>query len=165
MSAANYKKLPSAPRNPTSNSSDEVESLDEDFEVTPKRRARLRDASAGPPHHGHGDGRPKTVGARGRGVLAGLFASFWAKNRGILLVGFSQLFGALMNLTARLLELEGAGMHPLQVLFARQSLTTICSCIYMYWTNVPDFPFGKREVRLLLVARGVSGFFGIFCLW
>ncbi|KZL86923.1 integral membrane protein duf6 [Colletotrichum incanum] len=92
-------------------------------------------------------------------------ARFWLANKGVVLVALSQLFGALMNLTARLLELEGEGMHPLQVLFARQSVTMVCCCAYMYYMKTPDFPFGKREIRWLLIARGVTGFFGIFGMW
>ncbi|WYZ37366.1 hypothetical protein EsH8_II_000872 [Colletotrichum jinshuiense] len=95
----------------------------------------------------------------------GKLARFWQTNKGVVLVALSQLFGALMNLTARLLELEGEGMHPLQVLFARQSVTMVCCCIYMYSMKTPDFPLGKREIRWLLVARGVTGFFGIFGMW
>ncbi|KAB5585449.1 hypothetical protein GE09DRAFT_946078 [Coniochaeta sp. 2T2.1] len=93
--------------------------------------------------------------------------SFWARNRGVILVAVAQFFGALMNLSARLLELDGEGMNPLQILFARMSLTTLFSCIYAYITHVPDFPLGPkiREVRWLLVARGFSGFFGIFGMW
>ena len=44
--------------------------------------------------------------------------SFWAVNRGLALVMVSQLFGALMNVTTRLLETAGSrgkGMHPFQV--------------------------------------------------
>ncbi|KAF3361115.1 hypothetical protein VdG1_00724 [Verticillium dahliae VDG1] len=86
-------------------------------------------------------------------------------NRGIFLVALSQLFGALMNLAARLLELEGEGMHPFQVLFARQSITMLCASGYMFWKRTPDFPLGNPEVRWLLIARGVSGFFGIYGMW
>lgn len=78
---------------------------------------------------------------------------------------FSQLFGALMNVTTRLLELEGEGMHPFQVLFARQGLTVIFCTAWMWWNKVPDFPLGKKEVRGLLVARSVTGFFGIFGMY
>ncbi|KAK2041665.1 integral membrane protein DUF6 [Colletotrichum somersetense] len=92
-------------------------------------------------------------------------ARLWLANKGVFLVALSQLFGALMNLTARLLELEGEGMHPLQVLFARQSVTMVCCCAYMYCMKTPDFPFGKKDIRWLLVARGVLGFFGIFGMW
>jgi hypothetical protein len=83
---------------------------------------------------------------------------FWSRNRGVVLVAAAQLFGAVMNLAARLLELEGEGMHPFQILFARMSLTAILCCLYMYFTKVQDFPLGAREVRGLLVLRGVSGF-------
>lgn len=44
--------------------------------------------------------------------------SFYALNRGLALVMVSQLFGALMNVTTRLLETRGKpghGMHPFQV--------------------------------------------------
>lgn len=92
---------------------------------------------------------------------------FWRRNRGVILVAVAQFFGALMNLSARLLELDGEGMNPLQILFARMSLTTLFSCIYAYKTHVPDFPLGPkiRQVRILLAIRGFSGFFGIFGMW
>lgn len=87
---------------------------------------------------------------------------FWARNKGPCLVAGSQLFGALMNLSARLVELEGEGMHPVQVLLMRQSLTSICCLVYMWWMKTPTAPFGSRDIRLLLLIRGMAGFFGIF---
>ncbi|OLN92019.1 putative membrane protein YMR253C-like protein 1 [Colletotrichum chlorophyti] len=95
----------------------------------------------------------------------GRLQRFWLANKGVVLVALSQFFGALMNLTARLLELEGEGMHPLQVLFARQSVTMVCCCAYMCYMKTLDFPLGKKEIRWLLVARGMLGFFGIFGMW
>jgi len=94
-----------------------------------------------------------------------VWKKFWARNQGLFMVSFSQLFGALMNVTTRLLELEGDGMHPLQVLFARMSLTMIFCCAWMWWKNVPDFPLGKKGIRWLLVARGLTGFFGIYGMY
>ncbi|KAK4173497.1 putative AAA family ATPase pontin [Triangularia setosa] len=91
--------------------------------------------------------------------------AFWEKNKGPILVVFAQLFGALMNVSARLLELEGDGMHPFQILFVRMSVTSILSCIYMYWKSIPDFPMGPRNIRPLLLLRGFSGFFGIYGMW
>ncbi|KAK0670918.1 putative AAA family ATPase pontin [Cercophora samala] len=99
-------------------------------------------------------------GLRSRSCFA-----FWEKNKGPILVIFAQLFGALMNVSARLLELEGDGMHPLQILFVRMSVTSILSCMYMYWKNIPDFPLGPRNIRPLLLLRGFSGFFGIYGMW
>jgi len=43
---------------------------------------------------------------------------WWARNKGLVLVIFAQLFGALMSVTTRLLETDGShgtGMHPFQV--------------------------------------------------
>jgi hypothetical protein len=178
MSDETHLQLPTSPRD-KSRHAESLRSLSRSPDAGSKGASpiihpeHLRSASASPLHHGrlspfpsqglpmasHG---PQTTRAARIGKS---LVSFWTRNRGVLLVGLSQLFGALMNLTARLLELEGDGMHPFQVLFARQGLTTICCCVYMWWTKVPDFPLGKKEVRWLLVVRGVSGFFGIFCLW
>lgn len=93
------------------------------------------------------------------------FWKFWQRNQGLFLVSFSQLFGALMNVTTRLLELEGEGMHPFQILFARQGLTMIFCSLWMWYQNVPEFPLGLKEVRMLLVVRSVSGFFGIYGMY
>lgn len=49
------------------------------------------------------------------------FRLFWAKNKGLSLVIFAQLFGVMMNVTNKLLETSGTsgpGMHPFQVLQA-----------------------------------------------
>jgi drug/metabolite transporter (DMT)-like permease len=90
---------------------------------------------------------------------------FWDKNKPAVLVASAQLFGALMNLSARLLELDGAGMHPFQVLLIRQTLTATCCLLYMWYSRTPDFPCGPRGLRKLLALRGVSGFFGIYGMW
>lgn len=105
--------------------------------------------------------RPQTW----RDRLSLSWASFWARNRGVVLVASAQLFGALMNLFARLLELDGEGMHPFQILFARMSLTTLFSVLYAYKTQVPFFPLGPKGVRRLLLVRGFTGFFGIYGMW
>ena len=93
------------------------------------------------------------------------FQRFWQHNRGLWLVTISQFFAALMNVTTRLLELEGEGMHPFQVLFARMGITMVLCCVYMWYTKVPYFPLGMKEVRWLLIVRGLSGFFGIFGMY
>lgn len=38
--------------------------------------------------------------------------------------------------------------------------TLILSGIYQWWAEVDGAPFGAREIRGLLIARGVGGFFG-----
>lgn len=74
-----------------------------------------------------------------------------------------------MNVSTQLLETAGAHgepMHPFQILFVRQSITAfLCTGYGIYSKSVPDFPFGPREVRWLLVARGLSGFFGVFGMY
>ncbi|KAI9701506.1 MAG: hypothetical protein M1836_001562 [Candelina mexicana] len=98
----------------------------------------------------------------------GTLEALWLRNRGLALVMLSQLFGALMNVTTRLLETEGSngeGMHPMQILFARMGITMVLACLYMWYTKVPHFPFGEREVRGLLVARGLGGFFGVYGIY
>ena len=92
-------------------------------------------------------------------------ARFWQRNRGLWLVALSQFFGALMNVTTRLLELEGDGMDPFQILFARMGITMVLCCFYIWYTKIPYFPFGQKGVRSLLVARGMTGFFGIFGMY
>jgi len=94
--------------------------------------------------------------------------AFWIRNKGLALVLLAQFFGILMNVTTRLLEVEGnngKGMHPFQILFARMGITIILSSWYMWWRKVEDFPFGRKEVRCLLVARGIFGFFGVFGMY
>lgn len=90
---------------------------------------------------------------------------FWTRNRPSILVALSQFFGALMNLSARLVELEGNGMHPVQVLLLRQSMTSFCCMLYMWYAKTPEFPFGRKDIRWLLLLRGFSGFFGIYGIW
>ncbi|KAI1805766.1 hypothetical protein F4811DRAFT_514295 [Daldinia bambusicola] len=69
-----------------------------------------------------------------------------------------------MNLIARLLELEGH-MHPMQILFARMSMTVVGASVYIWWKRIPHGLLGHRDVRWLLVLRGFSGFFGIYGMW
>lgn len=77
---------------------------------------------------------------------------------------FAQIFGTLMNVTTRLLEVEGnkgKGLHPFQILFARMGITVVLAMGYMWYKKTPYYPFGMPEVRWLLVARGFGGFFGV----
>lgn len=45
------------------------------------------------------------------------------------------------------------------------AITTTLSTSYMWWSKTPHFPFGLPEVRWLLVARGIGGFFGVFGMY
>ena len=89
----------------------------------------------------------------------------WHQNEGLFLVTVSQVFGASMNVAARLLENEGEGMQPMQLLFVRQGITALLCTGYMWWAKVPDFPLGGKGIRGLLCARAASGFFGIYGIY
>lgn len=150
-----------------------VDSKLSDRSVAGKERGAELDTtgllSGSAPSHGRAQRNPEERGDGLRPSLASRTVTAlqrtYRRNKGVLLVALSQLFGALMNLSARLLELEGDGMHPFQVLLARQSLTMLCCVTYMWWYSTPGFPFGPKEVRWLLVLRGFSGFFGISGMW
>ncbi|KAK2736009.1 hypothetical protein FQN57_000902 [Myotisia sp. PD_48] len=95
------------------------------------------------------------------------FTDAWQQGKGMAMVMLSQLFGASMNVMTRVLELDGPhgpAMHPFQILFVRMGSTVLCSAIYMWYTKVP-YPLGAPGVRLLLVARGTTGFVGVACLY
>ncbi|KAI1657396.1 hypothetical protein F4813DRAFT_380877 [Daldinia decipiens] len=102
---------------------------------------------------------PPSLGVRG------WFGSAWRKNKAPVLVFAAQFFGSLMNLIARLLEIEEGGMHPMQILFARMSMTVIGASAYIWWKRIPHGVLGHKDIRWLLVLRGFSGFFGIYGMW
>jgi len=88
-------------------------------------------------------------------------------NRGSLFVLLSQFFGSTMSLCTRVLEtsVPEQKMHAMQILFIRQSVTTVVVCILIVFRGVEHAPWGPRGVRWLLVARGFGGFFGVFGLY
>lgn len=53
----------------------------------------------------------------------------------------------------------------MQVVFARMGITFILSSVYMWWTKVPDFPLGARNVRRWMLLRASFGFGGLYCLY
>ncbi|KAI1388483.1 uncharacterized protein F4822DRAFT_402965 [Hypoxylon trugodes] len=116
-----------------------------------------RGPSPGPPSKHRGI-RPK-LGFRG------WCESTWRKNKAPILMFLAQFFGASMNLAARLLEVEEGGMHPIQVLFARMTMTAIGAWLYIWWKKVPNGILGPKEIRWLLLFRGFTGFFGIYGMW
>lgn len=90
---------------------------------------------------------------------------FWEANRSCMLVVISSLFGSAMAVFTKLLELDGGGMHPFQVLFLRMAVTTIGCTAYLWWKRIPHSLLGPKGFRGLLLFRGISGFFGIFGIW
>ncbi|KAJ2993429.1 hypothetical protein NUW58_g1845 [Xylaria curta] len=94
-------------------------------------------------------------------------ASQWRKHRAPIFVFGAQFFGALMNLFARLVELNDTDqkLHPMQLLLWRMSLTMLTCSIYIIKQRIPHGVLGSPGVRLLLLTRGASGFFGIYGVW
>ncbi|KAK4453713.1 hypothetical protein QBC34DRAFT_475673 [Podospora aff. communis PSN243] len=185
-STTSHLQIPQTPRSKTRfEDSDDEDFIDglQPFQDAGYRKATgsslvtpvgLRSRSVSPyPESGHrAPAQHRTPSVAAMGYQTGEFSFWditkrlWDRNRGVILVGVAQLFGATMNLCTRLLELdEEHAMHPFQILFFRMSITTGLSMIYMYYTNVPHFPLGSKDVRLLLVLRGTTGFFGIYGMW
>lgn len=115
--------------------------------------------------------------ARSRSPFPMRKGSLWTRskamlynNRGIMLVLLSQFFGSVMSLATRILETSfpEQRFHALQILFARQSITSVLVWLWLWRNRVEHAPFGPKGVRVLLIMRGVGGFFGVFglyCLW
>ncbi len=73
-----------------------------------------------------------------------------------------------MGTTCKVLEEDpnfDKPLHPLQILFARQSITYTACFLFMFFTKVPDFILGPKGIRKLLIVRGFTGFFGVFGMY
>ncbi|GAA5861437.1 hypothetical protein JCM1840_005369 [Sporobolomyces johnsonii] len=136
---------------------------DEDVEVpgspvSPQMRERQRRLRS----YEDEDGPEASVGCLGRlwRPLKGMRA-FVKKNEGLLLIALSQVFFAMINACVKLLESEIA--VPVWELIAVRMIFTFAGCyIYLRWSGDPHPLLGPPGVRLLLCARGVVGFFGLF---
>ncbi|GAA5888821.1 hypothetical protein JCM6882_002865 [Rhodosporidiobolus microsporus] len=120
-----------------------------------ERQRRLRDYEEDEPQ-----GRVArvllTAGAPFRGALG-----FVKKNEGLLLIALSQVFFAAINCCVKLLERDVA-MPVWELIFIRMSMTFAGCYSYLRWSGDPNPFLGPPGVRLLLCARGVVGFFGLF---
>lgn len=105
---------------------------------------------------------PAEPSNRGRGQR------FWAKHKGVCCALLAQLFGAMMNMAAQELETrgnKGKGLNAFEILFVRMGITVFFSVLYMWRRRTPDFPFGPKGVRLLLVGRALGGFVGVWAMY
>lgn len=91
--------------------------------------------------------------------------AFVANNTGLLLVTASQAFFALMNVAVKKLNSLDPPVPALELIFVRMVITYICCMTYMLSTGVPEPFLGPKGVRLLLISRGFSGFFGLFGIY
>ncbi|KAI0517696.1 hypothetical protein F5B22DRAFT_94884 [Xylaria bambusicola] len=92
---------------------------------------------------------------------------FYERNFGLFLVFSAQTFGSVMNTAAKLLTAKDSPnqFHALHIIFVRMLATAILGTLYMWYKKVPNFPMGPRNMFGLLVARGTSGFVGLFGLY
>ncbi|KAL8689770.1 MAG: hypothetical protein Q9224_004566 [Gallowayella concinna] len=95
--------------------------------------------------------------------------ALWIANKGLVLVGLSQLFGALMNVTTRLLETTGEPLNTFQYLpLAEATVITFLAPIVACWacSILIHEPFTRAEqiaglvslVGVILIARPTSFF-------
>ncbi|KAI1204377.1 uncharacterized protein F4807DRAFT_465732 [Annulohypoxylon truncatum] len=102
----------------------------------------------------------------GRRTVCQELRAFYERNIGLFFVFLAQVFASLMAMATRLLETGfEKKFHALQIIFVRMFATAALGSLYMWYKNVPDFPLGRREIRGLLVLRGLAGFTGLFCLY
>lgn len=92
---------------------------------------------------------------------------FWQQNRSYVLVILSTFFGSVMTLLTKLLEDGGNGMGPFQILFLRMVVTWVMLSTLLYFRKPSEFPWGppSSRIRWLLLARGITGYFGLCGIW
>ncbi|EDU39585.1 RhaT Permease metabolite transporter DMT superfamily [Pyrenophora tritici-repentis] len=95
----------------------------------------------------------------------GVWRSVWINNKGACLILLAEVAGTSSDAISRYLQQGDTKIHPLQVIFARMGITFILSNLYMWWTNVPHFPLGRRNIRGWLLLRAFFGFGGLYCLY
>ncbi|KAH7904078.1 hypothetical protein BJ138DRAFT_1167165 [Hygrophoropsis aurantiaca] len=76
----------------------------------------------------------------------------------MLLIMSAQLFFAFMNLSVKILNSLDEPVPTLELIAVRMAITFTC-CV------IPDPFLGPKGVRLLLVSRGLCGFFGLFGMY
>ncbi|RYO96504.1 hypothetical protein DL765_011593 [Monosporascus sp. GIB2] len=138
----------------------------------PQSSSKVTDnADAGPETGGLGQQPRDAVGADGdkqrqRGVR-GRLRAFYVRNIGLFFVFLAQPFGSIMSTAAKLLTSGGGPnrFHALHIIFVRMAATAVLGFLYMWHQRVPDFPFGGRGIRGLLLLRGFAGFLGLFGLY
>lgn len=113
--------------------------------------------------------RASTNNANGQSTREGTeirdrFTKFWKRNLGLILVALSGFFGAFMTLSTKMLETKfDPPFEPLQVLGARMSITCLACFAYCWYKSINII--GPKDVRWLLVGRGITGFVGVFGLY
>ncbi|KAH7923214.1 DUF6-domain-containing protein [Leucogyrophana mollusca] len=90
---------------------------------------------------------------------------FCETNAGMLFIMFAQLFFCFMNLAVKILNSLDTPVPTLELIAVRMAITFTCCVLYMVIMKIPDPFLGPEGVRLLLVSRGLCGFFGLFGMY
>lgn len=106
-------------------------------------------------------------------VVRRISREYLKPNIGLVLLVVSYFFNSSMVVATKVLETDHEGMEgiepikPLQILLVRMSITYLGTLAYMYKNRktIENVPFGPPEVRPWLIARGLTGFFGVFGLY
>lgn len=109
------------------------------------------------------------TGAPGR-ELSGLgkAKAFVLAHLGLFLLLGAQFLSSVQGLITRFLAIslpDGRKYHAFEVLFARMSITLIGCLAWMWWNSVEHAPFGRKDVRWLMIARGMGGLVGVYGLY
>ncbi|KAF8876603.1 hypothetical protein CPB84DRAFT_1795735 [Gymnopilus junonius] len=87
------------------------------------------------------------------------------KNTGLLLITASQAFGAITNISVKMLNTIEPPISTLQLVAIRMFMTYLFCLGYMLYMGIPDPLLGPKGVRSLLVVRGVVGFLAMYGLY
>jgi len=85
-------------------------------------------------------------------------SAFLDGNAGLLLVVASQFCFALSNISVKWLNNLEEHIPMLELVWVRMSMVYVFSVGYMCWQKIPNPFLGPKDVRPLLVARGLTGF-------
>ncbi|CDR37558.1 CYFA0S01e12134g1_1 [Cyberlindnera fabianii] len=89
-------------------------------------------------------------------------------NIGLVFIVLSQLLNSIMIMSTKLLETDpdfDKPIHPLQILFVRMSITFGGCYAYLKYIKREENIAGPKELRWLLLLRGLTGFVGVFCMY
>ncbi|KAG2354928.1 hypothetical protein BDR07DRAFT_1474234 [Suillus spraguei] len=106
----------------------------------------------------------ESLHVRWQGIISRIIA-FVETNLGMLLIIVAQFFFVCMNLGVKQLDNLDVPMHTLELIAVRMGITLACCVLYMVAMKIPDPFLGPKGVRLLLVNRGLCGFFGLFGMY
>jgi len=102
--------------------------------------------------------RPRFLARFNVNVILGKLNLFVENNAGLLLIAAAHVFFSLMDGLFKELNALDPSVSTLQIIAVRMTITYICCITYMLWRHIPDPFLGPKDLRTLLVIRGIAGF-------